>query len=77
MTHVLYEFGRTIVLRGFGLPSRDSSDDSRVIVILEEMSRQQARGEFQSQAKDPAPKRKGAVALKSLPVEVLSKGDAR
>jgi hypothetical protein len=64
---VLSEFGRTIVLRGFALPNRDSSNDSRVIIILEEVSRQQACGASQAQAQVPARNREGAAAEEHAP----------
>jgi hypothetical protein len=38
LKRVMSEFGREIVLRGFGLPDRNSSDHSRVVIILEEVN---------------------------------------
>jgi len=47
---VMVESGRTVLLRGFGLPNRNSSEHSRVIIILEEVSLQQERGTSQEHA---------------------------
>jgi len=57
----LSEFGRKIVLRGFGLPNRNSIDHSRVIIILEEVSLEQERAASQARAKVQSPDRQGAV----------------
>lgn len=40
----MVESGRKILLRGFGLPHRNSIGHSRVIIILEEVSLEQKRG---------------------------------
>lgn len=50
LTGVLSESGHTIVVRGFALPNRESRHDSRVIIVLEHVSRRPARGDFQAQA---------------------------
>jgi hypothetical protein len=52
VTRALSESGHTIVLRGFALPNRESRRDSRVIIILEEVSRRPAHGVLQAQAQD-------------------------
>ena len=35
----IFEAGRKILVRGFGLADRNSYDDSRIIIVLEEVSR--------------------------------------
>jgi len=55
------ESGRKILLRGFGLPNRNSIDHSRVIIILEEVSLEQERAASQARAKVQSPDRQGAV----------------
>ncbi len=45
---VRVESWRKILLRGFGLPDRNSSNLSRVIIVLEEVSLQQAQAKVQS-----------------------------
>ena len=56
------ECGRKIVLRGFGMPDRNSIDRSRVIIILEEVRLQQEHGASQAHAKVQSPDREGAAA---------------
>lgn len=36
LKHVVFEAGRKILVRGFGLADRNSFDDSRIIILLEE-----------------------------------------
>ncbi|MEW6245428.1 MAG: hypothetical protein AB1555_01830 [Nitrospirota bacterium] len=48
LKRVIVESGRKILLRGFGLPDRNSSNLSRVIIVLEEVSLQQAQAKVQS-----------------------------
>jgi nitrogen fixation/metabolism regulation signal transduction histidine kinase len=62
LKRVMVEAGRTVLLRGVGLPNQNSSDHSRVIIILEEVSLQQERGASQAQAKVQSPDREGAAA---------------
>lgn len=42
LRRVMVDAGRQILLRGFGLPNRNSQNDSRIIIVLEEDSSQQA-----------------------------------
>src|SRR6185295_443118 len=39
----MVEAGRKILLRGFGLADRDSKDNARIVIVLEEIGFQQAR----------------------------------
>ena len=39
----MVEAGRKILLRGFGIPDRNSQNDSRIIIVLEEIGFRQAR----------------------------------
>jgi hypothetical protein len=41
LKHVVFEAGRKILLRGFGLANRHSYDDSRIILVLEEIGLRQ------------------------------------
>jgi hypothetical protein len=65
--HVMGELERKILLRGIGLPNRNSRDHSRVIIILEEVSLQQERGTSQAQAKVHSPDRQSAAAWEHAP----------
>jgi len=38
LRRVMSEFGREIMLRGFGLPNRNSSECARVFIIFEEVN---------------------------------------
>ena len=67
LKRVMVEAGRTVLLRGFGLPNRKSSDHSRVIIILEEVNLQQERGTSQEQAKVHSPDREGPAAWEHAP----------
>jgi hypothetical protein len=67
LKRVMVESGRTVLLRGFGLPNRNSSDHSRVIIILEELSLQQECGTSQEQAKVHSPDREGPAAWEHAP----------
>jgi hypothetical protein len=67
LKRVMVEAGRTVLLRGFGLPNRNSSDYSRVIMILEEVSLQQERGTSQAQAKVHSPGRESPPAWEHAP----------
>jgi hypothetical protein len=37
LEHVLVEAGRRILMRAFGLADRNSHDDSRIVIMLEEL----------------------------------------
>lgn len=41
LKRVIVEAGRKILVRGFGLADRNSFEDSRIVIVLEEMSHQQ------------------------------------
>lgn len=62
LERVIFEAGRKILFRGFGLPNRNSRDHSRVIIVLEEANPHQQRRTSQAQAKVPSRKKEGAVA---------------
>jgi PAS domain-containing protein len=49
LRRLMFEFGRKIVLRGFGLPNRNSIDHSRVIIVLEDVNFRRERGVSQAQ----------------------------
>ena len=41
LKRVIFEAERKILVRGFGLADRNSYDDSRIVIVLEEVGRQQ------------------------------------
>jgi hypothetical protein len=41
LKRVLFEAGRKILIHGLGIPDRDSRDDSRIVIILEEVGLRQ------------------------------------
>jgi hypothetical protein len=41
LKRVIFEAGRKILVRGFGLADRNSHDDSRIVIVLEEVGLQQ------------------------------------
>ena len=41
LKRVIFEAGRKILVRGFGLAGRNSHDDSRIVIVLEEVGLQQ------------------------------------
>jgi len=41
LKRVIFETERKILVRGFGLADRNSYDDSRIVIVLEEVARQQ------------------------------------
>lgn len=41
LKRVIFETGRKIVVRGFGLAGRNSHDDSRIVIVLEEVDLRQ------------------------------------
>jgi hypothetical protein len=57
----LIESGRKFMLRGFGLPNRNSSDHSRVIIILDMVELQQACGASHARAMVHSPDRESAA----------------
>ena len=63
----IFEAGRRILVRGFGLADRNSHDDSRIIIVLEEVSLRQEYKARQAPAQGPpseSPRRRlGASTL--------------
>jgi len=49
----IFEAGRRILVRGFGLADRNSHDDSRIIIVLEEVSLRQEYKARQAPAQGP------------------------
>lgn len=43
MKRLIFEAGRKILMRGFGLADRNSFEDSRIVVVLEEVGLRQER----------------------------------
>jgi hypothetical protein len=48
LKRVIFETERKILIRGFGLADRNSYDDSRIVIVLEEVARQQ---DYKTQSK--------------------------
>lgn len=57
----LFEAGRTIQVRGFGLAGRYSDEDSRIVIVLEEIEHLQEQG-VQAPAPAPFPSTAGVTA---------------
>lgn len=49
----IFEAGRKILVRGFGLADRNSYDDSRIVIVLEEVSLRQKHKAQQAPAQGP------------------------
>ncbi|RPH81704.1 MAG: hypothetical protein EHM80_01500 [Nitrospiraceae bacterium] len=50
LKRVIFETERKILIRGFGLADRNSYDDSRIVIVLEEVGRQQKNKSQPTQA---------------------------
>lgn len=58
LKRVIFEKRRRILVRGFGLADRSSHDDSRIVIMLEELSLRQARSEPERQVIGPSQERR-------------------
>lgn len=58
----LFEAGRTIQVRGFGLAGRYSDEDSRIVIVLEEIEHSQDLQRVQDPATVPFPSTSGVTA---------------
>lgn len=58
----LFEAGRTIQVRGFGLAGRYSDADSRIVIVLEEIGHSQELQRVQAPAPAPFPSTAGVTA---------------
>jgi hypothetical protein len=65
LKRIIFEKRRRILVRGFGLADRNSHDDSRIVIVLEEVGFRQERSESQRQAMELSQKRRGAAILGS------------
>ena len=65
LKRVLFEARRKILVRGFGLADRDSHDDSRIVIVLEELGLRQERCEPESPVIGPSQERRVAAILGS------------
>lgn len=65
MKRVIFEAERRILVRGFGLSDRKAPDNSRIVIVLEELDPRQDRGEPQRQAMGPPQERGSAVIRES------------
>ncbi len=61
----LFEAGRTIQVRGFGLAGRYSDEDSRIVIVLEEIEPSQELQRVQASATEPFPSASGVTAVDS------------
>jgi hypothetical protein len=62
LKRIFFQARRWVLARGLGLPDRSSPDDSRIVIVLEELGREQEPSEPQRQATKPSQKR-GNVAI--------------
>ena len=65
LKRITFEKRCRILVRGIGLADRTSHDDSRIVIVLEEVALRQERGEPQRQVIGPSQERNGAVILGS------------
>lgn len=65
LKHVIFEQRRKLVMRGLGLIDRESHDDSRIMILLEEVRLRQEHYESQEQAIRLFPGKSGAGILGS------------
>jgi hypothetical protein len=65
LKRVIFERTRKIVVRGLGLIDRDSYDDSRIVIALDEVRLRQEHRESQEQMIGLSPERGGAGILGS------------
>lgn len=63
----LFEAGRTIQVRGFGLAGRYSDEDSRIVIVLEEIEPSQELQRVQAPATAPFSSTPGVTAGDSAP----------
>lgn len=63
----LFEAGRTIQVRGFGLAGRYSDEDSRIVIVLEEIEHPQELQQVQASTTVPFPSTSGATAGDAAP----------
>ena len=61
MKRVIFEARRRILVRGFGLANRKSHDDSRIVIVLEELGLPQERSETGGQVSGLFQDRRGAA----------------
>ena len=61
LKRVLFEARRKILVRGFGLADRDSHDDSRIVIVLEELGLRRERSEPERQVMGPSQESGGAA----------------
>ncbi len=65
LKRLIFEPTRKIVVRGLGLIDRNSHDDSRIVIVLEEVRLRQEHSESQEQTIGLSQKRDGAAILGS------------
>jgi hypothetical protein len=61
LKRVIFEARRRILVRGFGLANQKSPDDSRIVIVLEELGLPQERGESGRQVSGLFEDRRGAA----------------
>ncbi len=66
LKRVLFEARRRILVRGLGLADRSSHDDSRIVIVLEELGLQQERCEPERQVIGSSQGRRGAAIRGSV-----------
>jgi hypothetical protein len=62
LKRILFQARRRVLMRGLGLADRTSHDDSLIVIVLEELDRQQEPSVPQKQAMEP-PQERGGVAI--------------
>ena len=67
LKRVLFEEKRRILVRGLGLADRSSHDDSRIVIVLEELGLRQEHSEPQRQVMGLSQERKSAASRRACP----------
>jgi hypothetical protein len=65
LKRVIFEGRRKLLVSGFGLTDRSSHDDSRIVIVLDELGLRQARSEPERQVTGLSQERRGAAILGS------------
>jgi hypothetical protein len=74
LKRVLFEGSRRILVRGLGLADRSSHDESRIVIVLEELGLHQERRAPERQAKGLSRERRGTAIQRSAKQRGRSRG---
>jgi hypothetical protein len=74
LKRILFEGSRRILVRGLGLADRSSHDDSRIVIVLEDLGFHQDRRASERQVKRLSRERRGTAIQRSAKQEERSRG---